>query len=106
MFIGTPENTHHTLLTYQFNGGGLLASNGPHLDLLERLNLRYLISAREHDYAVLSQHLEGPSADWFADPSEEGRAVDRQLRVVEDDDVSCVKNLLQFLVEAEIRPYR
>ncbi len=24
LFIGTPENTHHTLLTYQFNGGGLL----------------------------------------------------------------------------------
>ena len=54
-----------------------LASNGPHLDLLERLNLRYLIGAREHDHAMLFQHLEGTSADWFADPSEEGRAVDR-----------------------------
>ena len=56
-----------------------LASNGPHLDLLERLNLRYLIGVRENDHAMLFQHLEGTSADWFADPSEEGRAVDRRL---------------------------
>ena len=62
-----------------------LASNGPHLDLLERLNLRYLIGARcQNDHAMLFQHLEDTSADWFADPSEEGRAVNRRLRVVED----------------------
>ena len=67
-----------------------LASNGPHLDLLERLNLRHLIGVRENDHAMLFQHLEGTSADWFADPSEEGRAVDRRLRVVEDVPAQCV----------------
>ena len=70
-----------------------LASNGPHLDLLERLNLRYLIgAARENDHAMLFQHLEGTSADWFADPSEEGRAVDRRLRVVEDVPLSSSRS--------------
>ncbi len=69
-----------------------LASNGPHLDLLERLNLRYLIGARENDHAMLFQHLEGTSADWFADPSEEGRAVDRRLRVVEDIPLSASRS--------------
>ncbi len=69
-----------------------LASNGPHLDLLERLNLRYLIGAREHDHAMLFQHLEGTSSDWFADPSEEGRAVNRRLRVVEDVPLSASRS--------------
>ena len=69
-----------------------LASNGPHLDLLERLNLRYLIGARENDHAMLFQHLEGTSVDWFADPSEEGRAVDRRLRVVEDAPLSASRS--------------
>ena len=77
-FLEALRREHPHLQVIVVEGG--LASNGPHLDLLERLNLRYLISAREHDHAVLFQHLEGPSADWFAGPSEEGRAVDRRLR--------------------------
>ncbi len=54
--------------------------------------MRYLISAREHDHAVLFQHLEDPSADGFADPSEEGRAVDRRLRVVADVPLSASRS--------------
>ena len=83
---------HHYLLS--LDGTGFFASGaGRALPvLLERLNLRYLISARENDHAVLFQYLEGPSVDWFADPSEEGRAVDRRLRVVEDVPLSAARS--------------
>ena len=85
---------HHYLYLLSLDDTGFFASGaGRALPvLLERLNLRYLISARENDHAVLFQHLEGPSVGRFADPSEEGRAVDRRLRMVEDVPLSASRS--------------
>ena len=59
-FLETLRREHPHVQVIVLEDG--LASNGLHLDLLERLNLRYLIGAREHDHAMLFQHLEGTSA--------------------------------------------
>ena len=50
------------------------------LEALRREHPHLQVIVVEGGLASNGPHLEGPSADWFAGPSEEGRAVDRRLR--------------------------